>query len=87
MLFLEVKTVNENDLTSSVSEYQELLRQATGDTIDVDRVIRHLSAEHEWTESGARAIVSLATDYGVFVLRNALALAIALDIQDGQLGF
>ena len=35
----------------------------------------------------ARAIVSLANDYGAFMLRNALALAVVLDKEDGDLGF
>jgi hypothetical protein len=29
----------------------------------------------------------LARDYGSFMLRNALAISLALDIEDGELGF
>jgi len=33
-----------------------------------------------------RGVVGLARDYGTFMLRNALALAAALEIEDGALG-
>ena len=46
-----------------------------------------LSSRHDWTHQGAQAIISLANDYGTFMLRNALALAIALEQEDGDLGF
>jgi len=32
-------------------------------------------------------LVTLAQDYGAFMLRNALALAEALEIEDGALGY
>ena len=44
-----------------------------------------LESEAGWTRSGADHVVRLARDYGVFVLRNALALSIALEIEDGAL--
>lgn len=77
-------------LESTVSEYRGLLASAKDDgveTLDMDRLVRHLSRAHDWTEHGARAIVSLANQYGGFMLRNALAIAIALDKEDGDLGF
>ena len=77
-------------LESAVSEYKGLLDSATGKDVkrlDTDRLIRDLSQAHDWTDHGARAIVSLANDYGAFMLRNALALAIALDKDDGDLNF
>jgi hypothetical protein len=30
---------------------------------------------------------ALCDDYGSFMLRNALAISLALDIEDGELGF
>ena len=77
-------------LESTVSEYRAFLGSKKGDSLeglDVDSLVRHLSVEHDWTEGGSRAIVFLARDYGIFMLRNALALALALDKQDGDLGF
>jgi hypothetical protein len=55
--------------------------------VNWDRLHDRLVAEADWTERGAEAVVSLARNYGSFMLRNALALAIALDIEDGRLGY
>ena len=77
-------------LESAVSEYRPLL-EPTWDNdvgrVDTERLVNQLAREHDWTDRGARAIVSLATEYGTFMLRNALALAIILDKEDGDLGF
>lgn len=45
-----------------------------------------LHTELGWTPSGAEHIAVLARQYGSFVLRNALALALAMGIEDGELG-
>ena len=78
-------------LESAVSEYRPLLDPAWDKKdvgrVDTERLISQLTREHDWTDLGARAIVSLATEYGTFMLRNALALAIILDKEDGDLGF
>lgn len=77
-------------LVSSISEYRGLLASARSDDVerlDMDRLVRDLSRTHDWTAHGARVIVSLANQYGAFMLRNALALAVALDKEDGDLGF
>jgi hypothetical protein len=55
--------------------------------VNMNRLVPHLSRAHDWTEEGARAIVTLANEYGAFMLRNALALALALGKEDGDLGF
>lgn len=49
-------------------------------------VIGALVSQSEWTERGAREVVQLARRYGWSILRNALALAEALDIEDGESG-
>ena len=75
-------------LASSVSEYTALVgRVSTLENTDMDQLVSRLSSEHDWTERGAQAITSLANEYGVFMLRNALALAIALGKEDGELDF
>jgi len=77
-------------LESAVCEYRGLLASARVDgteRLDMDRLVQHLSRAHDWTEHGARGIVSLANEYGAFMLRNALALALALGKEDGDLGF
>ena len=83
--------MNETELLeSAVFEYRGLLASASChgiERLDTDRLVRDLLRSHDWTEHGARAIVSLASQYGAFMLRNALALAVALDKEDGKLGF
>lgn len=75
-------------LASSVSEYTTMVdRVSTRENVDMNSLVRRLSSEHDWTERGAQAITSLANDYGTFMLRNALALAIALGKEDGDLEF
>jgi hypothetical protein len=75
-------------LKLTVSEYKAamLLRTAEG-SLDPNCLVENLSSAHGWTQEGARAIVSLANQYGVFMLRNALAIAIVLCKEDGDLGF
>lgn len=41
----------------------------------------------DWSERGAEEITRLAKDYGAFMLRNALAIAVVLEREDGELGF
>lgn len=48
---------------------------------------KRLQGHGDWTPEGAAHITRLARDYGAFMLRNALALATALGIEDGALGF
>jgi len=55
-------------------------------SVNWDRVAQRLVGDCEWTPTAAQHLVRLTSDYGAFVLRNALAVAIALDIQDGELG-
>lgn len=76
-------------LGSTVHEYRSLLAPNEVDgteTVDINRLVQHLSRRHDWTEEGARVIVILANEYGAFILRNALALALALGKEDGDLG-
>lgn len=51
-----------------------------------DALIRALVKQADWTEEGAQAVINLAQQYGTSVLRNALALAEALRINDGSSG-
>jgi len=73
---------------AAVEEYRGFLALSEGTEIaDINRLVQHLSRAHDWTEEGARVIVTLANEYGAFMLRNALALAVALGKEDGDLGF
>lgn len=58
---------------------------ASDDGSEWDEVAKRLQIDAEWSKEGSQHVVDLVHGYGVFVLRNALALAIAADIQDGAL--
>lgn len=77
-------------LQSAISEYDSTVnstrRKATR-RVDLEQLTRVLCKDHDWTDSGARAIIALANEYGAFMLRNALALAVVLDKEDGNLDF
>jgi len=68
-----------------VDEYQALFegvpRNRRG---PLENVLVH---EGEWTPEAATHLLRLAQAYGSFMLRNALAISLALDIEDGELGF
>lgn len=79
-------------LESLIGEYEELLQQfvkydeaIAGETLG--SVADCLCRCGDWSERGADEIIRLAKDYGAFMLRNALALAIVLGKEDGELGF
>jgi hypothetical protein len=48
---------------------------------------RLLTSDGDWSPVAAQELVSLAQRYGIFMLRNALALSVALGIDDGDAGF
>jgi hypothetical protein len=77
-------------LRSAVHEYRGLLASTEVNGIkkgDIDVLVERLSRSRGWTDEGARLIVTLANEYGAFMLRNALAFAIALNKEDGDRGF
>ena len=74
------------NLESLISEYRNAIQEHYPATKENTCTIRTLCEQHDWTPEGAGTILALANDYGAFVLRNALALAIALDKEDGDLG-
>lgn len=80
------------DVADLVEEYKGILKQAsteaTGDVSHLhDKVEELLIAEGEWTYEAAEHLLRLSKEYGSFMLRNALALALAMEIEDGALGF
>jgi len=81
----------EPTIESLKAEYCTLLKEI-GTSRDCNRdvqcdIIKKLENEGSWTAAGAEQIVGLARNYGAFMLRNALALALALEIEDGDLAF
>ncbi len=79
-------------LESLICEYEELVLQtaqseSTAGEVNFKLLVDALCKSADWTERGADIIVRLATAHGAFMLRNALALAVALGTEDGTLGF
>ncbi|HNR29309.1 MAG TPA: hypothetical protein PKI11_00335 [Candidatus Hydrogenedentes bacterium] len=54
---------------------------------DTESLAQALQEVGDWTPNASEQLVALARNYGAFMLRNALAVAIALEIEDGDLGF
>ena len=76
-----------NDLMTDtlLAEYETIIADLGSNATD-KQIVRALVEHADWTQQGARAVVMLARQYGVFVLRNALALANAMGIEDGAAG-
>lgn len=68
-----------------ITEYESLIELMGCDP--TDQQLQSALVEHaEWTAQGAAVLVMLAKQYGTSVLANALALAAALGIEDGEAG-
>jgi hypothetical protein len=68
-----------------IDEYETIVREAGESPTDEQLVVK-LVLDGDWTDMGAATIVSLAREYGTAILRNALALAYAMGIEDGESG-
>jgi hypothetical protein len=77
--------MNELMTDTLVAEYETIIADLGAQVTD-EKIVHGLVAQADWTERGALAIVTLAREYGIAVLRNALALAKAMGIEDGKLG-
>lgn len=66
-------------------EYRALFDDLADDS--EDSITRLLTTDADWTPEAASHLLRLAREYGAFMLRNALAISPALDIEDGELGF
>ena len=67
------------------TEYRDLF-DGLGKHADPKRIVSALIADADWTPHGAQTLHWLARSYGTSILRNALALAEALGIEDGEAG-
>jgi len=80
------------DISILVAEYRSLLgpHQITVNSpqapLDWNYVVDVLTHDADWTPNAAQTLVQLARKHGSFILRNALALALALAIEDGDSG-
>jgi hypothetical protein len=77
--------VEETDVRALVDEYQSVFSNISSRRGDAE-LCRVLEKECEWKKEGAEAVLYLARTYGSFVLRNALAVAVSLGIEDGKAG-
>jgi hypothetical protein len=71
-------------------EYRTIVKESLGrgdSATDWLKLHRKLCRTGEWTDPAASHLVALARNYGSFMLRNALALAVAAGIEDGELRF
>lgn len=66
-------------------EYRALVAEL-GEGQDDVQLRALLVRQADWTQKGAALVVHLAKQYGTFVLANALALAEAMEIDDGEAG-
>ena len=73
------------NVTSLAEEYRVLFEGVDSDAPDsVEGALTH---EAEWTPEAAAHLLRLVRAYGSFMLRNALAISLALGVEDGELGF
>jgi spore coat protein CotH len=77
--------MNELMTDTLVAEYETILTDLGAEATD-EQIIRALVERGDWTEQGAREVLQLARRYGTSILRNALALAAAMQIEDGSVG-
>ncbi len=68
-----------------VEEYRTLFAESDASTLDSLELI--LVNQADWTTEAASHLIYLARAYGFFMLRNALAISLVLDCEDGDLGF
>jgi hypothetical protein len=68
-----------------VDEYKALIG-CLGPDPDDESIRDLLVKDSEWSVRGSAILVMLAREYGTFVLANALALAEAMEIEDGNAG-
>lgn len=83
---MDVRALNARLL---VEEYETLVIESSSRRaaeIDWARLHNELVRTAEWTDGAATRLIELARTYGAFMLRNALALAVAAGIEDGTSG-
>ena len=79
-----IMTSNEN-IGFLVDEYDGLFVKVKDDSIDSYRDL--LVSGADWSDQAASHLLQLVKNNGAFILRNALAISMALGIEDGDLGF
>ena len=78
------------DVRMLVKEYQDIVNYASKSsdgTEKLEDIEKLLVSDAEWSANAAAHLLDLANSYGSFMLKNALALSLALGIKDGEIGF
>lgn len=74
-----------------IDEYRSLLDNGSSlhalARFDGRKSVEAMLRSADWTSSGASELLALAENYGAFMLRNALALAVVLGKEDGSTAF
>lgn len=81
-----------DEIKGLTEEYRALLRESANKISEpskntIEEVKKLLVGKEEWSHKASEHLLNLAIGYGSFMLRNALALSLALEIEDGELGF
>ncbi len=79
------------DISYLADEYKAIIKPSAAGSMghvshDIDEVKKLLVTECEWSPRATEHLLHLSREYGSFILRNALALSLALEIEDGALG-
>ncbi|MFG0330041.1 MAG: hypothetical protein ACF8PN_09105 [Phycisphaerales bacterium] len=77
------RTARTSDLSGLVSEYRSLVSER----LLLSDISGELVREHNWNPRAADELIRVVNEYGSFFLRNACAVAIALNIEDGEEGY
>ena len=77
--------MNELMTDTLVAEYETIIADLGAHATN-EQIAHSLVEQADWTERGALTIATLAREYGSAILRNALALANAMGINDGDSG-
>lgn len=81
------------DVTMLVKEYECLIdevglsKQSLLTSEQLQQLESKMVSDGDWTPEAAEELISLVRNYGSFMLRNALAIALAAGIEDGEAGF
>jgi len=81
-----------DELECTIDEYQDTFTditkyQESSHDLPWELVQKRLKCSNGWTREGAGEVIRLVREYGGFMLRNALAVAKVLDIEDGELSY
>jgi hypothetical protein len=75
----------QENVKTLVEEYRILVENSNNKSYE--SLMNALVQNGDWSQQAAIHLLQLARGYGSFMLRNALALSLAMNMEDGELGF